>query len=74
MAKPRRSEQRAITDVERRRYLGFIAFRAYFIATLGRTHDGKPMPSWEALGEHIKEGWIAAAADVRSALKDERSR
>ncbi|MBL1107974.1 hypothetical protein JK361_25865 [Streptomyces sp. 5-8] len=44
--------------------LGQIAYLAYSEATSGVTHDGRPMPAWEDLGDTIQGAWIAAAAAV----------
>ena len=44
--------------------LGQIAYLAYSEAVGGTTHDGRPMPAWDDLGEKVQGGWIAAAASV----------
>lgn len=44
--------------------LGQLAYLAYSEAVGGTTHDGRPMPAWEDLGEKIQGGWIAAAASA----------
>lgn len=41
--------------------LGQRAYAAYGEAVGGRTHDGRPMPAWDDLGEQIQDGWTAAA-------------
>lgn len=41
--------------------LGRCAYAAYGKAVGGRTHDGRPLPSWVDLGETIQSGWRAAA-------------
>ncbi len=40
---------------------GQLAYAAYCRAVLGRTHDGKPVPSWDELADRTREGWQAAA-------------
>jgi len=37
------------------------AWKAYAVAVGGKTFDGKPLPTWDELGERQKKGWIAAA-------------
>ncbi|MGY4960365.1 hypothetical protein [Streptomyces sp. 900105245] len=44
--------------------LGTTAYLAYSEATGGITHDGRPMPAWEDLGETVQGAWIAAAVAV----------
>jgi hypothetical protein len=44
--------------------LGQIAYLAYSDAVGGTTHDGRPMPAWEDLGETVQGGWTAAAASA----------
>jgi hypothetical protein len=41
--------------------LGRTAYAAYSTTTGGRTHDGRPMPTWDDLGDLIRAAWIAAA-------------
>lgn len=51
---------------------GQIAFEAYNESRGGKTHDGKPTPPWESLGEGVQKGWETAAFAVlkgRGALK-----
>ncbi|MFD7410136.1 hypothetical protein [Kitasatospora purpeofusca] len=38
-----------------------IAYAAYGAATGGLTHDGRPMPTWDQLGDRIQHAWAAAA-------------
>lgn len=40
------------------------AWAAYAAAVGGKTFDGKPLPTWDQLGELQKAGWVAAAAAV----------
>lgn len=40
---------------------GQIAYQAYAKATGGLTHDGRPMPAWDDLGDRIQHAWAAAA-------------
>lgn len=44
--------------------LGLTAYLAYSEATSGVTHDGRPMPAWDDLGDTVQGAWIAAAAAV----------
>ncbi|GAA1164322.1 hypothetical protein F4556_002381 [Kitasatospora gansuensis] len=37
------------------------AYAAYGHTTGGLTHDGRPMPTWDQLGDTIQAAWIAAA-------------
>lgn len=41
--------------------LGRTAYAAYGTTTGGRTHDGRPMPTWDDLGDLIRAAWISAA-------------
>jgi hypothetical protein len=41
--------------------LGKVAFDAYNEARGGKTHDGKPTPPWESLGDGIQTAWERAA-------------
>jgi hypothetical protein len=49
--------------------IGKVAFEAYTAQAGGKTHDGKPIPAWEALTDSVRASWTAAAraveADVR---------
>lgn len=38
-----------------------LAYDAYGKATGGLTHDGRPMPTWDQLGDRIQHAWAAAA-------------
>lgn len=38
-----------------------IAYLAYVSAVGGKTFDGRPLPTFEELGDRQKEGWSAAA-------------
>lgn len=44
--------------------LGQVAFDAYKLTVNKLTHDGKPIPNWNELGENIRVGWRAAADAV----------
>lgn len=46
---------------------GQIAWEAYAKAVGGLTYDGKPLPTWDELGDRQKEGWEKAAAAVLDA-------
>jgi hypothetical protein len=43
--------------------LGQIAYEAYKASRSNKTHDGKPMPTWDELGT-VQLGWEAAARTV----------
>lgn len=43
--------------------MGRLAYEAYFNQRSGKTHDGKDMPAWDALGD-VQAGWDAAARAV----------
>ncbi|MFH9403247.1 hypothetical protein ACH4JS_26380 [Streptomyces sp. NPDC017638] len=47
--------------------LGQVAYLAYSEATDGLTHDGRPMPAWDDLGDTVQGAWIAAAAAAAAA-------
>lgn len=47
--------------------LGQHAYTAYSEATEGLTHDGRPMPAWEQLGDRIQAAWTAAARAIFTA-------
>jgi hypothetical protein len=40
------------------------AYAAYGAVTGHRTHDDRPMPAWDDLGEHIQAAWTCAAGSV----------
>ncbi|MFF0597934.1 hypothetical protein [Streptomyces antibioticus] len=44
--------------------LARAAFAAYGDAAGGLTHDGRTIPAWEDLGEHVQQAWTAAATAV----------
>jgi hypothetical protein len=48
--------------------LAQVAYAAYGASTHYRTHDGRPMPEWEELGDRVQQAWIAAAAAVAQAV------
>ena len=47
-----------------------IMWDAYCVQGGGKTFDGKPLPTWEELGEERQACWIAAAEAARAALED----
>ncbi len=47
---------------------GQVAFEAYNAARGGVTHDGKPTPPWEDLGDGVRSGWEAAARELQAVL------
>lgn len=44
--------------------LGKIAFEAYKAEKLGVTYDAKRIPTWEELGDDVRNAWAAAAEAV----------
>jgi hypothetical protein len=48
--------------------LAKVAYAAYGESTDHRTHDDRPMPDWEQLGDRVQQAWIAAAAAVAQAV------
>jgi hypothetical protein len=46
---------------------GIIAWEVYAKTVGGKTFDGKPLPTWNELGELQKKGWQAAADAARKA-------
>ncbi|MCZ0207892.1 hypothetical protein OZK63_20995 [Streptomyces sp. UMAF16] len=53
--------------------LGQAAYLAYSEATDGLTHDGRPMPAWDDLGDTVQGAWIAAAAAVTVYTADDQA-
>ena len=50
--------------------LAKIMWDAYCAQAGGKTFDGKPLPSWDKLGEERQACWLAAANAARDALGD----
>lgn len=48
--------------------LAKIMWDAYAIQAGGKTFDGKPLPTWEELGEERQACWLAAASAAKAAL------
>ena len=46
-----------------------IMWDAYCVQGGGKTFDGKPLPTWEELGEERQACWIAAAEAARAAME-----
>jgi hypothetical protein len=44
--------------------LARIAYAAYGDSTDHRTHDDRPMPDWDALGDRVQKAWVAAAGTL----------
>lgn len=44
--------------------LARIAYAAYGDSTNYRTHDDRPMPDWDALGDRVQKAWTAAAGTL----------
>ncbi len=53
--------------------LARTAFAAYGDAAGGLTHDGRAIPVWEDLGEHVQQAWIAAVTAVFRKIAAPRS-
>lgn len=45
---------------------GQTAYAAYGHTTNGLTYDGRSMPTWDQLGDAIRQAWENAAAAVRT--------
>lgn len=43
-------------------------FEGYKAHSNGLTYDNKPIPTWEQLGEDVRQHWIAAAEAGRNAM------
>lgn len=56
-----------MTDQPDQRPLGQINFDAYNAERGGLTHDGKPTPPWDVLGDGVRNGWTAGALAVLKA-------
>ncbi|MDX5566907.1 hypothetical protein PYK79_31745 [Streptomyces sp. ID05-04B] len=50
--------------------LGQRAYAAYGEVTGGLTHDGRPMPVWEELGEQIQTAWTVSARSIWDAASE----
>lgn len=48
--------------------LARIAFEAYSASVDGKTHDGRPIPSWDDLTPAVRQAWDAAAQAVAVTL------
>lgn len=44
--------------------LAQVAYEAYGQSTGHRTHDDRPMPTWDDLGDRVQRAWIEAAGAV----------
>lgn len=40
------------------------AFKAYNESAGGKTWDGRPIPTWEEVGDKVRSHWIAAVRKV----------
>lgn len=49
--------------------LGQVNFDAYRAKKQGHTYDAKPIPSWEAVGDDVREAWEAAAQAVKEQVE-----
>jgi len=48
--------------------IGRCAFNTYNRAVGGVTWDGRPIPGWDAVTGHVRDGWRMAALSVRVGL------
>ena len=56
-------------------HIAKLMWDAYATQAGGKTFDGKPLPSWEELGEERRSCWIAAASvTARRALNTSQER
>lgn len=46
--------------------LGKLAFEAYCTMQDGKSHNGQPIPQWDALKPSVKAAWEMAAVAVAS--------
>lgn len=46
---------------------GQTAYDAYTVATGGKTWDGRDMPTWDQLGDRIRDAWTDAGRAVLEA-------
>ena len=59
-------DENDMTDVER---LAGALWDAYSIKAGGKTFDGKPLPTWEELGEDRQSCWHAVAKRAIQVLR-----
>ncbi len=50
--------------------LAVTAYSAYCQQAGGKTFDGKPLPTFEELGEDRQQCWFAATAAVQTAIAE----
>jgi len=48
------------------------AYRAYAARSGGKTHDGRPMPAWEDVGEAVQANWVASVRQTQEGGDPER--
>ena len=54
--------------------LAKVGYEAYGEHAEWKAYDGKPMPRWEELPEHIRIEWaVAARAIAKAALADQKA-
>jgi len=53
------------TETEWAYRLGEIGYEAYGDAADWKNYEGKPMPRWVELPQHIRDKWAAAASAIR---------
>lgn len=46
------------------------AFRAYTDRAAGLTHDGRPIPDWDNVGDNVRSAWTAAATAAAAFTTD----
>jgi hypothetical protein len=52
-------------DTEWAYRLGRIGYDAYGEVAEWKNYEGKPMPKWDELPQHIRDKWAAAASAIR---------
>jgi hypothetical protein len=50
-------------------HIAKLMWDAYAIQAGGKTFDGKPLPTWDELGEDRQSCWIAAASVATAVIK-----
>jgi hypothetical protein len=50
-------------------HIAKLMWNAYAIQAGGKTFDGKPLPTWDELGDERQSCWIAAASVTASRIE-----
>ena len=50
-------------------HIAKLMWNAYAIQAGGKTFDGKPLPTWDELGEERQSCWVAAASVTASRIE-----